>query len=163
MSSRRPRTVEDLTHDQRAVVEAARAEWRTPESRADEETIRQLVREEVPSAAPDEELRFVLTAMKRERIRLGLSLKDVEDRIGIDRSTISRLETGGLANPTWATLKAYARGLGVSLRLVMAQTASAPIPVSSRESRHALEANPDPSGDAIKQRPETPSEGAQVL
>jgi transcriptional regulator with XRE-family HTH domain len=33
------------------------------------------------------------------------------ERTGIDRATISKLETGKLANPTIATLRTYARAL----------------------------------------------------
>ena len=34
------------------------------------------------------------------------------ERTGIDRATISKLETGKLANPTIGTLRTYARALG---------------------------------------------------
>jgi len=36
-------------------------------------------------------------------------------RTGIDRATISKLETGKIANPTIGTLRTYARALGRSL------------------------------------------------
>jgi transcriptional regulator with XRE-family HTH domain len=34
------------------------------------------------------------------------------ERTGLDRATMSKLETGKLANPTIATLRTYARALG---------------------------------------------------
>ena len=39
-------------------------------------------------------------------------LNDMAERTGIDRATISKLETGKLANPTIGTLRTYARALG---------------------------------------------------
>ncbi len=37
------------------------------------------------------------------------------ERTGIDRATISKLETGKIANPTIGTLTTYARALGQRL------------------------------------------------
>ena len=53
----------------------------------------------------------VLTALRRERERLGLSLTDVAERSGIERSAISKLETGKVMNPTVSTLQRYAEAL----------------------------------------------------
>ena len=56
-----------------------------------------------------------LTGLRRERERQGLSLTDMAKRTGIDRATISKLETGKLANPTIGTLRKYAKALGRKL------------------------------------------------
>ena len=48
----------------------------------------------------------------RERERQGLSLTDMAELTGIDRATISKLETGKIANPTIGTLRTYAKALG---------------------------------------------------
>ena len=53
-----------------------------------------------------------MAALRRRREQLGLSLTDMSERTGIDRGTISKLETGKIANPTVATLRIYARALG---------------------------------------------------
>lgn len=53
-----------------------------------------------------------LAALRRERERHGLSLTDMAKLTGIDRATISKLETGKLANPTIGTLRTYAKALG---------------------------------------------------
>jgi ribosome-binding protein aMBF1 (putative translation factor) len=101
----------DLTPEQRAAAEARRAERRTPEYQ--EEVARDIAayrREYAPVGDP--ELIEALAGLRRERERQGLSLTDMAERTGIDRATISKLETGKLANPTVGTLKTYARALG---------------------------------------------------
>ena len=56
-----------------------------------------------------------LAGLRRERERQGLSLTDMAERTGIDRATISKLETGKIANPTIGTLRTYAKALGQRL------------------------------------------------
>ncbi len=113
------KTLDEMTPEQRAVIEAIRARRHTPEADAELERYREAIREEVPPAAPDEGLAAMLTALRSERERQGLSLADVAERTGMDRATISKLETGKVANPTYFTLRTYARALGkrVSWRL----------------------------------------------
>jgi hypothetical protein len=53
------------------------------------------VREEFPPLAIDPELATALSALRAERERQGLSLSDVLERSGIDRATLSKLETEG--------------------------------------------------------------------
>ena len=48
-----------------------------------------------------------------------LSLTDLENRSGIDKATLSRLETGKQANPTVETLVRYATALGKQLVITM--------------------------------------------
>jgi ribosome-binding protein aMBF1 (putative translation factor) len=101
----------DLTPEQRAAAEARRAERRTPEYQ--EELARDIdaYHREYPPVG-DPELIAALAGLRRERERQGLSLTDIAERTGIDRATISKLETGKLANPTVGTLRTYARALG---------------------------------------------------
>jgi len=61
------------------------------------------------------ELLAMLQALKGHRERQGLSLADVTERSGIDRSAISRLEGGANVNPTIDTLYRYARAVGAEL------------------------------------------------
>jgi DNA-binding Xre family transcriptional regulator len=49
------------------------------------------------------------------RERLGLNLTDVSERSGIDRATLSKLETGKVPNPTVSTLRAVAHALNKRL------------------------------------------------
>src|SRR4029077_3843611 len=53
-----------------------------------------------------------LQALKRERVRCGLSIGDVAERSGLDRAVVSRLENGKQDNPTVATLMRYAAAIG---------------------------------------------------
>jgi ribosome-binding protein aMBF1 (putative translation factor) len=113
--ARRRLTPETMTPDQRAAYERRKAARETPEARAQLERDLEAIREEFPPLAADEALLGVLASLRRERERQGLSLTDVMERTKIDRATISKLENGKIPNPTYATLRAYARALGLRL------------------------------------------------
>jgi transcriptional regulator with XRE-family HTH domain len=53
----------------------------------------------------------MLTALKRHRERQGLSLSDVAERSGMDRTAVSRLKSGACLNPTLETLYRYAEAV----------------------------------------------------
>jgi DNA-binding Xre family transcriptional regulator len=117
-----PRTrhaLEALPPEARAAAEAAiarSAAYRsTPEGQAEQEEVIRKVREEFPPLAVDTELAKALSALRAERERQGLSLSDVSQRSGIDRATLSKLETGKVPNPTVSTLRALARALNKRL------------------------------------------------
>lgn len=57
-----------------------------------------------------------LRALREER---QISLDELATRSGLDKSTVSRLETGGLENPTVATLGRYAAALGLTIGFVL--------------------------------------------
>ena len=112
-NSDRPRRLNDaeLTPEQGAAVEERRAERQGP--RYQDELARDIeaYRQEYPPVGGPE-LIEALTALRHERERQGLSLTDMAERSGIDRATISKIETGKIANPTIGTLKTYAKALG---------------------------------------------------
>ena len=64
-------------------------------------------------------LRQVLSALRSERERLGLSLNDIFERTGIDRAALSRLENNENANPTLGTLERYAEALDKQILVVL--------------------------------------------
>jgi len=101
----------DLTAEQRAAVEARRDERETARYQKDLARDIEAYRQEFPPAV-DRELIEALAALRRERERQGLSLTDMAERTGIDRATISKLETGKIPNPTIGTIRTYARALG---------------------------------------------------
>jgi DNA-binding XRE family transcriptional regulator len=68
------------------------------------------------------ELREACQLLKAEREKQGLSLTDIEQRTGISRSAISRLENGLSNNPTVSTLNRYAEALGKQLVISLADT-----------------------------------------
>lgn len=53
--------------------------------------------------------------LKAAREAQGLSLADMTERTGMDRSALSKLETGQRANPTIETLVRYAEAVGKHL------------------------------------------------
>jgi transcriptional regulator with XRE-family HTH domain len=65
-------------------------------------------------------LRDVMRLLLAERTRQGLSLADIQDRTGIARSALSRLETDVDANPTLTTVTRYAEALGKTLHFLVA-------------------------------------------
>ncbi len=106
---------EDMTPKERAAVDAVRARRRTPEARAEQNRVRELVRAEFPPARPSPEVAAVGEALRAERRRQGLSLSEIEARSGIDRAVLSKLENGRQPNPTLGTLGRYASALGKRL------------------------------------------------
>ena len=66
------------------------------------------------------ELHDLLKQLKAAREAKGLSLADLTELTGMDRSALSKLETGQRANPTVETLVRYAEAVGK--RLVVSLT-----------------------------------------
>jgi DNA-binding XRE family transcriptional regulator len=104
----------ELTPEQRAAIETRRAERQTPQYQEEMARDIEAYRQQYPPLG-DSELIEALAGLRRERERQGLSLTDMAERTGIDRATISKLETGKLANPTIGTLGTYAKALGLRL------------------------------------------------
>ena len=69
-------------------------------------------------------LRQVLAALRAERERQGLSLADINERTGIDRAALSRLENSVDANPTLATLERYAEAIGKQMVVLLSEPAT---------------------------------------
>jgi ribosome-binding protein aMBF1 (putative translation factor) len=130
--ARQPRESE-LTLEQQARVDAIRARHRTPEARAEEARLREVLAREFQETGTLKTTgdgttmgdlvafrRFVMS-LRRERERLGLSLADVAERAKIDKAALSRLENGQQLNPTVNTLARYARALGKNLTWGLAE------------------------------------------
>ena len=84
--------------------------------------IRSQIAEELPdikrrarAAKPRILLKQVLQALKQERERQGLSLADVNEKTGIDRGSLSKLENDNDPNVTMNTLLRYAEAIGKTL------------------------------------------------
>ena len=103
---------------------------RTPEQKQEIKAIRERFRRERPSLRKLQEsgdiadvvaqgeyvgLLSMLAALKKHREAKGLSLADVAERCGIDRSAVSRLENGVYLNPTLDTLYRYAAAIGAEI------------------------------------------------
>jgi predicted transcriptional regulator len=100
----------------------------TPEEAAKYKAIRAQVAGELPELvarhhdrmASLDQLDKLCTQLKAAREAKGLSLADVTELTGMDRSALSKLETGQRANPTVETLVRYAEAVG--MRLVVSLT-----------------------------------------
>ena len=99
-----------------------------PQEAAKYKAIREQVAEELPDLiarhqermATLDQLQVLLTQLKDAREAKGLSLADLTELTGMDRSALSKLETGQRANPTVETLVRYAEAVGK--RLVVSLT-----------------------------------------
>ena len=67
-------------------------------------------------------MQHTMAVLKAERMKQGLSLSDMKERTGIERSTLSRLENNVEANPTVNTLTRYAEAVGKKVLVVFADT-----------------------------------------
>ena len=113
----------ELTADERKRVAAARAEVEQDKP----EIQRKAKRYKQEADAARATLHEALQLLKEERCRQGLSLADIQERTGIERPNLSRLENESEANPTIATLIRYAEALGKRLLIVLAdQNTSSP-------------------------------------
>jgi DNA-binding XRE family transcriptional regulator len=100
----------------------------TPEEAAKYKAVREQVAEELPDLvarhhermASLDQLHELLLQLKAAREAKGLSLADLTDLTGMDRSALSKLETGQRANPTVETLVRYAEAVGKRLVVTLA-------------------------------------------
>lgn len=98
---------------------------RTPEERADEESIRrqhaQTPLRKPPAGAMNRQsftaILNLVTKFKASREAQDLTLAEVAERMGIDAPALSRLESGKVLNPTLATLHKWAEALNQSLNV----------------------------------------------
>jgi len=99
----------------------------TPEDRARHKAIRERFQRERPSIEelvatgefnepiPHGEyltIRLAMTALKKARKEAGISLAQAAKRSGIDKATLSALESGAQLHPTLNTLYRYAKVVG---------------------------------------------------
>ena len=100
----------------------------TPKEAAKYKTIREQVAVELPNLvarhhermATLDQLQELLMQLKAAREAKGLSLSDLTELTGMDRSALSKLETGLRANPTVETLVRYAEAVGKRLVVSLA-------------------------------------------
>jgi DNA-binding Xre family transcriptional regulator len=93
----------------------SRGRYLTDEEAAKYDAIREQVEEEfaglIKKPTPSAVAHGAISALKQAREAQGLSLADIRDRTGIERSALSRLENE-TPNVTIRTLERYAEALG---------------------------------------------------
>src|SRR4051794_19146389 len=105
-----------------------RARRLTSEEAAKYKVIREQVAEELPELIARHHERMavldqvdeLLKQLKAAREDKGLSLADLTERTGMDRSALSKLENGQRPNPTVETLVRYAEAVGKRLVVSLA-------------------------------------------
>ena len=113
------RSTRSLTDAERARLQLLRAQIDTEK----DEIIEEARRHKAAHDAAVARLRDVMQLLRAERTRQGLSLADMQERTGIARSALSRLETEPDANPTLTTVTRYAEALGKDLNIHLADKA----------------------------------------
>lgn len=100
---------------------------------AEEATKYKVIRDQVAQELPElierhnermalaDQLQELLVQLKAAREEKGMSLADVTERTGMDRSAVSKLETGQRPNPTIETLARYAEAVGKRLVVSLAE------------------------------------------
>ena len=109
-----------ITRDQRLTDEEAERYQRIREQVAGELPD---IRRRARAAKPRILLKHVLKELREERQRLGLSLADVQARLGIDRDTLSKLENEEDPNVTMNTLMRYAQAVGRTILVQLEEDA----------------------------------------
>jgi DNA-binding XRE family transcriptional regulator len=102
----------------------------TPEEAAKYKAIREQIAEELPDlierhekrVTDRDQLQELLKQLKAAREAQGLSLADMTRLTGMDRSALSKLETGQRSNPTFETVVRYAEAVGKRLVLSLTDT-----------------------------------------
>lgn len=111
------RLYRELTPDERTRVTAAREQIDREEKGEILELAKRFRTARRSGAAALDE---ALQVLKAERESQGLSLGEIEQRTGIAKSNLSRLENDEHVNPTIATLSNYADALGKKLVIALA-------------------------------------------
>lgn len=100
----------------------------TPEEAAKYKEVREQIAVELPDLiarhhqrmASLDQLEVLLEQLRAAREAKGLSLSKLTEMTGMDRSALSKLETGQRANPTVETLVRYAEAVGKRLVVSLA-------------------------------------------
>jgi DNA-binding XRE family transcriptional regulator len=109
-----------ITRDRRLTAEEA-AKYKQARAQIAAELPDLIERHHERMAALDQ-LQELLRQLKAAREERGLSLTDLTDLTGMDRSALSKLETGQRPNPTVETLVRYAEAVGKRLVVSLADT-----------------------------------------
>jgi DNA-binding XRE family transcriptional regulator len=108
-------TVRRITRDRRLSQDEA-SKYREIRARVEEE-LPDLIARHHERSTTFEELESLLRQLKAAREERGLSLSDMTRLTGMDRSALSKLETGQRLNPTIETLVRYAEAVGKRLTI----------------------------------------------
>ena len=111
-------TLRRITRDRRLSQDEA-SKYRQVRERVEAE-LPELVARHHERLASFEELEGLLKQLKAAREERGLSLSDMTRLTGMDRSALSKLETGQRLNPTIETLVRYAEAVGKRLTISLA-------------------------------------------
>ena len=103
----------------------------TPEEQEEHRRVRAQIAEELPvlrqlgkdllaeALEAGGDLQHILAFLKKERIKKGLSLAEIEVRTGLEQATLAALEHNSDANPTIDALTRYADAVGKKVKIIL--------------------------------------------
>jgi ribosome-binding protein aMBF1 (putative translation factor) len=107
-----------VRRSQRKLTDEEKARMRSVRKQVEEEKEDILRRGRQVFSEHEQALAETIADLKRARQSLGLSLQEVAERMGTDRSNVHRLERGS-GNPTVATLARYAQAIGSKMVITL--------------------------------------------
>lgn len=115
----------------RQVKQTTRDRRLTPEEAAKYRKIREQIEQEKPEInarirahmVEVTDLAKIFSELRKVREQQGMSLTDLQDKTGIDRASLSKLETGQRANFTLETVVRYAEAVGKHVQFVLSEKA----------------------------------------
>lgn len=113
----------------RPIKQTTRDRRLTPEEAAKYRKIREQIEQEKTEInarirahmAEVTDLAKIFSELRRVREQQGMSLTDLQDKTGIDRASLSKLETGQRANFTLETVVRYAEAVGKHVQFVLSE------------------------------------------
>ena len=116
---------------ERPIKQTTRDRRLTPEEVAKYRKIREQIEQEKPEInsrirahmAEVTDLAKIFSELRRVREQQGMSLTELQDKTGIDRASLSKLETGQRANFTLETVVRYAEAVGKHVQFVLSEKA----------------------------------------
>ncbi len=113
----------------RPITQTTRDRRLTAEEAAKYRKIREQIEQEKPEInarirahmAEVTDLAKIFSELRRVREKQGMSLTDLQDKTGIDRASLSKLETGQRANFTLETVVRYAEAVGKHVQFVLSE------------------------------------------
>ncbi len=113
----------------RPIKQTTRDRRLTPEEADRYRKIREQIEQEKPEInarirahmAEVTDLARIFSELRKVREQQGMSLTDLQDKTGIDRASLSKLETGQRANFTLETVVRYAEAVGKHVQFVLSE------------------------------------------
>ena len=93
----------------------------------------------------------IAEALKKIRLRTGLSQQKLADKLEVTKPTVSRCESRN-ANPSWTTIERFLRGCGANVRDLALGIDDEPQRVMVADGREVLEGEIETAEEGVQMR-----------